>query len=272
MKRLLIILFLAFPIFTEAQFIINPYVYASSCDADAQRFIDSAGITDVTQKDAICYLVDALKDSSIWDRFWAIYPVVGGTATTHKWNLINPTNSNAAYRLTFSGGWTHSSTGILPNGTNANANTNFNTNSKVSYIDSMHISFYSGTNNTIESTDMADGLFSEIFTYSGGRTYASMNCSEQNVVASSATNGLYICSRIASGSFNLYIKNVKTNKATASSSTSGTNIYLSSYGASNYWSSRELRFATIGKGLNDADARKLYNIIQAYQTLLSRQI
>lgn len=52
----------------------------------------------------------------------AIYPFVGGTATKHKYNLCNPLDTDAAFRLTFAGGWTHSATGALPNGTNAYAN------------------------------------------------------------------------------------------------------------------------------------------------------
>mgnify|MGYP006935503683 CR=1 FL=1 len=53
----------------------------------------------------------------------AIYPFIGGTATAHKYNLCNPLDTDAAFRLTFAGGWTHSETGALPNGSNAYART-----------------------------------------------------------------------------------------------------------------------------------------------------
>jgi hypothetical protein len=68
-----------------------------------------------------------MKGYGIWTKMKAIYPFVGGTATTHKYNLKNPADTNAAFRLVFNGGWTHSSTGALPNGTNAYANTFLNT-------------------------------------------------------------------------------------------------------------------------------------------------
>jgi hypothetical protein len=55
----------------------------------------------------------------------ALYPFVGGTASTHKFNFMNSDDTNAAFRLSFIGGWTHNSTGILSNGTNAYANTFF---------------------------------------------------------------------------------------------------------------------------------------------------
>ena len=95
-------------------------------DADAQAFITAAVITDVTQQNAINTLVVDLKGYSIWTKFSAIYPIVGGTAAQHKFNLKNPLDTDAAFRLVFSGGWTHSANGALPNGTNGYADTKVN--------------------------------------------------------------------------------------------------------------------------------------------------
>ena len=108
---------------------------------DAQAFFTAAGITDTTQKSAVNQLVLDLKSYSIWSKMKALYPFVGGDATKHSYNLINTAN----FQLTFSGGWTHSSTGALPNGTNAYANTGFNLNSNGS-LNNQHISYYSRTN------------------------------------------------------------------------------------------------------------------------------
>src|ERR1035437_5830016 len=87
----------------------NSFTY----DVDAQRFIDSSGITDNTQKSAINNFVKQLKDSSLWTKFVAVYPMVGGTATTTKWNLKDPRNLDAAYRLTFNGAPVYAGTGVL---------------------------------------------------------------------------------------------------------------------------------------------------------------
>ncbi len=59
---------------------------AGGGDADAQAFIDAAGITDATQQSAIRTLVGDLKTYSIWSKMKAIYPFCGGTASSHKWN------------------------------------------------------------------------------------------------------------------------------------------------------------------------------------------
>jgi hypothetical protein len=66
-------------------------------------------------------LVIALKAIG-WSKFKAFWPRLGGTADRHKWNLINPVDSDAAHRNVFFGGWTHSATGCLPNGTNGYIN------------------------------------------------------------------------------------------------------------------------------------------------------
>ena len=105
----------------------RPYVTTSvvnAVDADAQAFIAAAGITDLTQASAISTLVNDLKTYGLWSKMKAFYPMVGGTSTSHKWNLKDPRDLDAAYRLTFFGGLTHDSNGVLGNGTNSYAYTN----------------------------------------------------------------------------------------------------------------------------------------------------
>lgn len=94
-------------------------------DPDAQAFLTAAAITNPTIRTAVNQLVIDLKAYGIWTKMKAIYPFVGGTASTHKFNLKNPLDTDAAFRLTFFGGWVHSTTGAKPNGTNAYAETYF---------------------------------------------------------------------------------------------------------------------------------------------------
>ena len=114
-----------------------------SFDADAQAFITAAAITDLNQQNAINTLVVSLKGYSIWTKFKAIYPIVGGTASQHKYNLKDPRDLDAAFRLAFATGVTHSSTGMVGNGTTGYANT-FLSASNITLYDA-HISYYSRT-------------------------------------------------------------------------------------------------------------------------------
>ena len=70
-------------------------------------------------------MVVSLKSASLWSEFYALYPFVSGSAIGHKYNLIDPQDTDAAYRLTFLGGITHSSTGMQGKGITGYANTHF---------------------------------------------------------------------------------------------------------------------------------------------------
>ena len=95
-------------------------------DADAQAFVTNAGIVDQVEANAINNLVIGMKADGLWTKFNAIYPMVGGTATTMKFNLKNPLDTDAAFRAVFNGGWTYSNNGILGNASNSFADTKFN--------------------------------------------------------------------------------------------------------------------------------------------------
>ena len=118
----------------------------SLIDPDAEAFLLAAEITDDTEISAINQLVIDLKNNNLWTKMRAVYPFVGGTSTTHKFNLKDPRDLDVAYRLTFSGGIVHSSTGVLPNGTNGWADTYLNS-SVTNFPTPMYISlsYYSRT-------------------------------------------------------------------------------------------------------------------------------
>lgn len=66
-------------------------------------------------------------DSIGRSKFHAFYPMRGGTAATHKWNMIDLRDVDAAFRMTFDGGgWVHSATGAKGNGSSSYGNTKFN--------------------------------------------------------------------------------------------------------------------------------------------------
>ena len=118
-------------------------------DTDAQNVINaiqSTGVTlTTTQKNACNQLIGNLKTYGIWTKIKALYGFLGGTASAHKFNWKDPRDLDAAYRLVFNGGWTHSSTGALPNGTTGYADTKIIPNNVVS-LSSAHFSKYNRTN------------------------------------------------------------------------------------------------------------------------------
>ena len=261
-------------------------------DPDASLFLRTAGITDTTQQSAIDTLVLELKNAGIWSKMKAIYPFVGGTAATHKWNLKDPRDLDAAFRLTFSGGWTHSSTGADPNGTNAYANTNLIPNNVISSNLSMHISYYSRQNSTGVEVEIGSGDYvapndeqrrSFIEANTSGTSYWTVNGNNPSdffSTSDTAAAAFYIASRTSSTVMAAFRNNSKSGTATkAAGNLSQNSIYIGAYNRpqfgsqqASYFSTKQTAFATIGDGLTDAEATNLYTIVQKYQTTLGRQV
>jgi hypothetical protein len=244
-------------------------------DPDAQAFITAASITDPTQQSAINQLVLDLKGYSIWTKMKALYPFVGGTASTHKWNLKDPRDLNAAFRLVFNGGWTHSSTGALPNGTNGYADTYLNDLSNLAQ-NSAHCSVYSRTN--IGST-FAPAIGSNFYGQNGGTkltlsvingTYYSVHSADQPNTPNTDTRGMFIGNRTLSTGTNLLIRGTITTHTQASQTPSNTTFKIGGVGS--YYDNKQLAFATIGDGLTNTDMTNLTTAVVAFQTTLSRNV
>lgn len=252
-------------------------------DADAQLFITATGISG-TNATATNQLVLDLKAGGVWNKGKAFYPMVGGTATTCKFNLKNPVDSNAAYRLTFFGGGTFSSNGYLPNGTNAYADT-FLTPSTLLTNNNTHVSFYSRTNSSGLYFDIgsgqATGQYFDLALNITGSIYADQynNATGRITTANANSQGFYISSRTTSNVFKLF-KNAAQLGTTNVNASSGfasitSSFYLSALhegGGNLYFSNRECAFASIGDGLTDAEALAFYNAVQTFNTTLGRQV
>lgn len=255
-------------------------------DTDAQAFLTAAGITDPTISSAIDGLVVALKAASIWTKMLAIYPFVGGTSSTNKWNLKNPLDTDAAYRLTFTGGLTHTN-GLLPDGSTGYANTHFDPQTKAT-LDSHHLSIYSNTNNTPPGSDSVD-----IGAYDGGGTnVGSLSIRgtgtkdtlvgrlwSTNVTSANASAlGFFCVSRTSSSNTEIY----KNGTSQAAGSGAGAllinaTVYFignrndNGSGYINGWTNQNYVFASIGTGLNDTEASDLRTAVEAFEVALSRE-
>ena len=249
-------------------------------DADALSFVTAASITDSIQKSAVNNLVKDLKAASIWTKMKALYPFVGGTASTHKWNLKDPRDLNAAFRLSFVNGWTHSSTGALPNGTDGFADT-FLTPSTSLSLNSTHISGYVRTNTAVDgpilsaenATTYANGLYIYPKQYSFGYSVRINDSSS----ASGGTNldeirGLHLTTRTASNVKKYrYNTTQKFSLTTASTALNTSTIYIGKSRNNPNYFANQIAFISIGDGLSDTEASNFYTAVQAFQTTLSRQ-
>jgi hypothetical protein len=70
--------------------------------------------------------VDATDTTGASDRLDALYLLHLGSAGAVKINVLRPLDTDAAFRLSISGGWTFGVNGALPNGTNGYMDTHWN--------------------------------------------------------------------------------------------------------------------------------------------------
>jgi hypothetical protein len=256
-------------------------INSSQFDLDAITFLTAAAITDATQRYAINNLVTGLKLNSLWTKMQAIYPFVGGTSTTQKWNLKDPRDLDAAFRLVFNGGWTHSTNGALPNGTNAFANTFYIPNTSGSQ-NNAHASLYLRTNTAANVKDFGASQGSPTRqTYIGARDASNaqawgLNSGSVDVGNQANSQGLWTVTRSDATSV-LGYKNSTLLNTNALPSTGQNTVayYISAFnnnGTAAQFSNRQVAFGSIGTGLSGTDLTNLYTVVQAYQTELSRQV
>ena len=250
-----------------------------SFDPDAQLFITAAEITSTLEQGAIDDLVIGLKADSLWDKMLAIYPFVGGTATTCKYNLKNP----ATFELVFNGTWisaNFTSNGIQPNGTDTYANTNFIPSSSGWALGNSSISAYSRTNNvntgSLWGTKTAatnTSLYSNLITGTGTNILHNTNASQAPFPLPTTSAINLMSSRINTTDLIIAVNETASSYVKAEGALSSRPIFLSARndnGTTNLYSNRELAFAHIGTGLTIPECTSLYTRIQAFQTTLGR--
>lgn len=242
---------------------------------------------------ALDTLESSLRSNSLWTKMTAIYPFVGGTASTCKWNFKDPRDLDAAFRLSWSdtSKFTFASTGVIRNAFDGGyANTHMSSASGTSG----HVSFYSRNDGTSQSN-----LFGASHFVTGEGTY---NCyvsingltspkslSHQwggtgdlsSNIAADSEQGYFVVSRRASNDFEAY-RNATTLSSSSSdnspSTMPGIDFYLFNRNGdgspSDVFSGGglECAFATIGTGLTDTDVTNLNTIVEAFNDTLGRGV
>jgi hypothetical protein len=249
----------------------------------AYNFALAANITDKTQLWALHRLGEGLTKYGLLSKMKAVYPFVGGTADKHKWNFVNPVDSDAAFRITWTGNWVHNSVGIDPDGSTAIGDTYFDvwTNSMQNNI---HLSYYTD-DNTLEPNTGGRFTF-------GSSIDTNRNCSiiinrdvyivasdigtDGSIVAmggSTAIKGFVVGNRTPLPTHRVYLNGIL--KGSKNEATTGTlynqNIRFGKVNNSVYTTIR-CSFASIGLGLTDTDALNLYNIVQEMNQILNRAV
>jgi len=246
---------------------IDTYIKAGTVsDIDATAFFTAAGITDVTQKAAVTAMVIALKSASLWTKAKAIYPYVGGSASSHLVNLKSP----GTYNITWNGGITHDANGVTFNGTTGYGDTGLNPFSVFgsSYL-SMHSYVRTGNAGIVMATNQSN--------------FAVYNASGQANASNGSTTALLDIGLINTGMLSVTRDSTRIyfvcdgNKVDLSTQAfvgnGNTNFHVGKYGGAGIlFSNHNVAFQAIMDGLTVVETQTLHSIVKTYQTTLSRNI
>ncbi len=250
--------------------------------SEAAMFINAAGLTDAAQCNAINYLVGELLKNNLWSKSYAVYPIIGGTASTHKLNLIDPQDTDAAFRLHFVGTVTHSSNGIQSNGIDGYADTHFNPATVGVGLNNFGMGCNSRTELQATVVDMGGrqsigvGATQILVRYSPNTYQFRVNNNNVGTLTSTGATtsiGNFGMNRLNSTQVR-FTRNGATSVFTQASGTlTNRNIYLmalNSAGTAQNFSTRQYTFFRIHQGLTDAEEATFQTIITNYNTLLGR--
>jgi hypothetical protein len=223
---------------------------------------------------AVDALVIALKTANLWQKFYAIYLFVGGTAARHKFNLKNPADTNAAFRLAFAGTWTHNHLGSQGNGTSGYADTFFNpvTNFTAS-SGSIWIYSRSNTNSLIDVGVNVTTFTGIICKHDNGFAYLSYG------TGYAATSGLR-----GDGRFTV----VRNNSTDTRGYRFGTEVFANAHtpildntsfylgagnaGVANAYSGKQYCELMFGQGFSATEVAQVNTIFDVFQISLNRQV
>jgi hypothetical protein len=205
----------------------------------------------------------------------AVYLFIGNTADNHKWNAMNPQDTDAAFRMLWFGSGVHSATGFKPNGTNAYGNTSFIENQNVA-LNNVSYGFYSRTNIDAAQIDMGaekGTTYAYLYSNLSGNIYYRLQNTSLTGVLTSDSLGFYAVNRRVSNDLVLQ-KNSTINHDTLDGVSLGNYPYwIGARNATNKgFSTREHAYTFMGEGLTDTQMTTHYNAVQQLQNALGRQV
>jgi hypothetical protein len=262
-----------------------PFIRVSRGGGNTARtdaFLTATGITDATIISALNAMDTSLISAGLLPagtgagKIKALYPIVGGTAATHKFNFVNPLDTNAAFRLVFFGGWTHNASGMLGNATNTYADSFFQPTTNFASLNNKSFGCYVSNNQNggwdmgaMSGGAVGDGLMSR-----NGNISLSYNSNQDpSNVASTNSIGWWCSSRLSALSGNLYKNTTSIITLSISVSQVGLNFLFGSRtigGTPVNATGKNYQLLFLGDGLTSGENTSFYNAVISFNTTLGR--
>lgn len=243
-------------------------------DQNVKNFVNATGITDTQVIGALDTMVIQLKNNNLWNKLDVLYPFVGGTANTNKFNLVN----TGSYTIAFNGSWTYNSNGITGNASNTYANTGYSGSVTLWYASGSMFNYSRTTGSSGYDIGVND-LGTETYfmnRYTGNNTFYRMPGTTQSTSASFDGSGFFMGNSRA-GTQTVYKNGTQIiNVSKTATSNPSIPYYL---GANNFqntsaneFTNRNYALAGFGRSFDATEASTFYTIVQNFQTALGRQV
>ena len=253
----------------------------TEANAYLTRVVSAGGTIDSTISAATRTLFTSLVSNNLYDKLYAFYPHIGGVSASHALNAKSTGNT-----ITFNGGWTFSNAGGSdPNGTNGYGQLGGVRSSLYGTQDSSSMGFYSLTNILInDKKDMGSYTASNnvenlflVWNSNVQSPYFKVNAATPTIGANliADTSGFYIASRSEATKQFFYRNGAFVLSGTSNSvGTNNIDLFIANQNEdgipSIHYSTRAHGFTFAGQGFSPSEVSTLSNIINAFQTSLSR--
>jgi hypothetical protein len=251
----------------------------TTLDSDANAYM-VASINGQWQPE-IDTLFTSLKSNSLYTKLQAFYPFLGTTAAQHKWNGKNPLDTNAAFRLTFTGGATFSNNGYQLNGSSY-ANTYFIPSANQN-VNSNGMTITCGTNNSAFSSDVIEmGVIGSGSSYSflaiknnsTFRKVVGFNANQIIISSANESRGILTGTKQSATITDVFFNGVQIATANCGGTLSTINAFIGAVnltGSPYGYSNQRIQFTAIHEGLSDAEVTALHTIIDTFETAIGRK-
>ena len=263
----------------------TPSSSAPAFDADAAAYlsdvISAGGTVDATISAATNTLYTDLKSNGFYSKMSIFYPFVGGTAASHA--IMGDRTSGTTYDLTFVGGVTHGVSGTTGNLINGGINTLYAADNQPT---DRHFSVYANQGPDVNSNGYECGGGNGStnmcsIQFAGGQGYIGHGqLQAYSPITYPPNRSGFFTSSISGTTVNTYKNEGKIIGPVTRTNFDGGNKYLSilcdnrntipSFGLSSASSEKTVCWYNVGDALTDSEMLTFQDIINDFQTSLSR--
>ena len=253
--------------------------------SEAQTYMNAViaggGTLDATASGATYQLFYDLFNYGLWSKLYSFYPLLGGNSSGGQ--AVNG-KTPGTRNITWNGGLTFSTNGVVSNGTTGYGDLNSNP-SSIGGLNDFHMSFYSRTNQQQGTAEFDMGVYEislERTQVNSRSTVDDMrgvvNATTQGTFSNSDSQGLFTITRRSSTDTEYYRNSTSLgNSSVTSTARPNGDLFLAArnwigLGLQESPTTRQYAFVTTGNALSDSEVSNLYTAIQNFQTTLGRNV